>query len=109
MQDINEKLNQTLEMYRMGRASEADVQKLLPFFSEYDMQDSLAERIRVVIGQATSDAPSTHRLREFIEIQKPTIDANRPDMFPYDPLGLKSQERILQMGRGGPIKSLNGR
>jgi hypothetical protein len=32
MQDINEKLNQTLEMYRMGRASEADVQKLLPIF-----------------------------------------------------------------------------
>jgi hypothetical protein len=59
------------------------------------------------VGTRPSDinAPSINRLREFIEIQKPTIDANRPDMFPYDPLGLKSQERILQMGRGGPIKS----
>jgi hypothetical protein len=59
------------------------------------------------VGTRPSDinAPSINRLREFSEIQKPTIDANRPDMFPYDPLGPKSQERILQMARGGPIKS----
>jgi hypothetical protein len=105
MQDINEKLNQTLEMYRMGRASEADVQKLLPFFSEYDIASQFGRTDTGGYRPSDINAPSTDRLREFIEIQKPTIDANRPDMFPYDPLGLKSQERILQMGRGGPIKS----
>ena len=105
MQDINEKLNQTLEMYRMGRASEADVQKLLPFFSEYDIASQFGKTDTGGYRPSDINAPSTDRLREFIEIQKPTIDANRPDMFPYDPLGLKSQERILQMGRGGPIKS----
>jgi hypothetical protein len=105
MQDINEKLNQTLEMYRMGRASEADVQKLLPFFSEYDIASQFGRTDTGGYRPSDINAPSTNRLREFIEIQKPTIDANRPDMFPYDPLGLKSQERILQMGRGGPIKS----
>jgi hypothetical protein len=105
VQDINEKLNQTLEMYRMGRASEADVQKLLPFFSEYDIASQFGRTDTGGYRPSDINAPSTDRLREFIEIQKPTIDANRPDMFPYDPLGLKSQERILQMGRGGPIKS----
>jgi hypothetical protein len=105
MQDINEKLNQTLEMYRMGRASEADVQKLLPFFSEYDIASQFGRTDTGGYRPSDINAPSTDRLREFIEIQKPTIDANRPDMFPYDPRGPKAQERMLRMARGGPIKS----
>jgi hypothetical protein len=103
MEDINERVKQTLELYRMGRATEADVQKLLPSLSEYEIASQFGRTDTGGYRSRDIDAPSRDRLREFIEIQKPTIDANRPDMFPYDPRGPKAQGRVLEMSKGGDV------
>jgi hypothetical protein len=103
MEDINERVKQTLELYRMGRATEADVQKLLPSLSEYEIASQFGRTDTGGYRSRDVDAPSRDRLREFIEIQKPTIDANRPDMFPYDPRGPKAQGRVLEMSKGGDV------
>jgi hypothetical protein len=103
MEDINERVKQTLELYRMGRATEADVQKLLPSLSEYEIASQFGRTDTGGYRSRDIDAPSRDRLREFIEIQKPTIDADRPDMFPYDPRGSKAQGRVLEMSKGGDV------
>jgi hypothetical protein len=106
MEDINERVKQTLELYRMGRATEADVQKLLPSLSEYEIASQFGRTDTGGYRSRDVDAPSRDRLREFIEIQKPTIDANRPDMFPYekyDPRGPRAQGRVLEMSKGGDV------
>jgi hypothetical protein len=103
MEDINERVKQTLELYRMGRATEADVQKLLPSLSEYEIASQFGRTDTGGYRSRDVDAPSRDRLREFIEIQKPTIDADRPDMFPYDPRGSKAQGRVLEMSKGGDV------
>jgi hypothetical protein len=106
MEDINERVKQTLELYRMGRATEADVQKLLPSLSEYEIASQFGRTDTGGYRSRDIDAPSRDRLREFIEIQKPTIDANRPDMFPYekyDPRGPRAQGRVLEMSKGGDV------
>jgi hypothetical protein len=103
MEDINEQVKQTLELYRMGRATEADVQKLLPSLSEYEIASQFGRTDTGGYRSRDIDAPSRDRLREFIEIQKPTIDADRPDMFPYDPRGPKAQGRVLEMSKGGDV------
>jgi len=90
-------------LYRMGRATEADVQKLLPSLSEYEIASQFGRTDTGGYRSRDIDAPSRDRLREFIEIQKPTIDANRPDMFPYDPRGPKAQGRVLEMSNGGDV------
>jgi hypothetical protein len=68
----------------MGRATEADVQKLLPSLSEYEIASQFGRTDTGGYRSRDIGAPSRDRLREFIEIQKPTIDAARPDMFPYE-------------------------
>jgi hypothetical protein len=106
MEDINERVKQTLELYRMGRATEADVQKLLPSLSEYEIASQFGRTDTGGYRSRDIDAPSRDRLREFIEIQKPTIDAARPDMFPYekyDPRGPRAQGRVLEMSKGGDV------
>jgi hypothetical protein len=106
MEDINERVKQTLELYRMGRATEADVQKLLPSLSEYEIASQFGRTDTGGYRSRDIDAPSRDRLREFIETQKPTIDANRPDMFPYekyDPRGPRAQGRVLEMSKGGDV------
>jgi hypothetical protein len=106
MEDINERVKQTLELYRMGRATEADVQKLLPSLSEYEIASQFGRTDTGGYRSRGIDAPSRDRLREFIETQKPTIDANRPDMFPYekyDPRGPRAQGRVLEMSKGGDV------
>jgi hypothetical protein len=106
MEDINERVKQTLELYRMGRATEADVQKLLPSLSEYEIASQFGRTDTGGYRSRDIGAPSRDRLREFIEIQKPTIDAARPDMFPYekyDPRGPRAQGRVLEMSKGGDV------
>jgi hypothetical protein len=106
MEDINERVKQTLELYRMGRATEADVQKLLPSLSEYEIASQFGRTDTGGYRSRDIGSPSRDRLREFIEIQKPTIDAARPDMFPYekyDPRGPRAQGRVLEMSKGGDV------